>query len=172
MKKYFISLVLCAMALCTLHAQETNSAQLDNKTARTGCTDFMFSWESDYKILGIDFGQGFGKLGYVAVKAEYGFDEYSADFVGIGLGLQQRYITDKFLLQGKIYPYAGCIFMEDEYDFTYGAGAEVEAGIKIYTQKSGARNYLVFGYGWTATEFKTEFISDSGQWHIGITTVF
>lgn len=57
---------------------------------------------------------------------------------------------------------------ESEFDFTYGATAEIGVGFKIFETKKGKDLFLNIGYKIFAGEFKTEGMFDNGFFKIGL----
>ena len=186
MKRLFFSL-LSVMLFAFAQAQSVesgNTPQTDSdKTVTTAATesysDYHVGWSDKAEILSFRFGGGPKNGGYFTMGYDWGFGDISIFDLYIGYGLHKRvFFGDSFLIQGKIWPYLGFSMIsyegetESEYDFIYGASAQLEAGLKMYTTKKGNDLYLTVGYDITAPEFDTDGMIDNGTWQLGVTMKF
>ena len=147
--------------------------------------EFYGSWNKDSEILGLGLGVNSGKSGYVEMGFGYGLGDIDWFSMAFGFGLQHRIIGENFLLQIKAFPYIGInnfkeatynsktgkMSEDDKLEFTYGAQARLEAGLKLYETKKKYRYFLTVGYGISAPEFETKNMFDNGDWYVGITMV-
>ena len=173
MKKFLFIAVLALFGAGQMKAQEETTTSPD----RGG--DLYFNFNDD----AIGFGLGFdmGKHWHLIFKGEtYSAHGYESDAYVAGVGLNKRFVFENiFLIQGRIYPYLGWIKSsnEDYYsgdkkkntDFTYGAAADINLGIRVYKQSDGTEYFVTGGYYIGAPEFETENMFDNGCWGIGVT---
>lgn len=193
MKKRLLTLALGIATCFTLHAQFLTTAteektEVNSETTKENyeALDYFGSWDSDTKILGLGMGTNIGSLLYF----EYGMNYCLKPFLDsgsfkFGLGLNKRLINENFLLQVKAFPYIGLLFYdvetynpetdttssEIETDFTYGAQARLEAGVKLFETKKNNSVFVTLGYEITAPEFETKNMFDNGCFVFGITLI-
>ena len=131
--------------------------------------------------LGLGIGFDTGKYGYGYLGGNLAiFDNYEISSISnfaIGFGGKQRFRTDAFILTIKAFPYIGLLstnYKEDktDYDFTYGATANISAGIKMWTTSKGNDAFITIGYCINAPEFETKDLLKNGLWQFGLTLVF
>lgn len=195
MKKRLLTLALGIATFLTLPAQVVvtpDGEEIKPETATTAtagdyshAADYYASWNKDAEILGIGFGGDIGKSGYMEFGYSLGLGDIDWWSSVVGFGLQKRFINENFLLQAKAFPYIGLnsfkeskynsktgkITEDDKLEFTYGAAARLEAGLKLWETKKKNRLFLTVGYEISAPEFETENMFDNGDWVIGITLV-
>lgn len=195
MKKRLLTLALGIATCFTLSAQvlvTSEGEQIKSVSTEEGsagryshAADYYGSWNKDSEILGLGLGVNLGKISYMEFGFSLGLGDIDWSSGKFGLGLQKRFISDNFLLQVKAFPYIGMNYFEeskydsktdnitkdDKYEFTYGAAARLEAGIKLFETKKKNRFFLTVGYGISAPEFETENMFDNGDWYFGITLV-
>lgn len=144
----------------------------DNSNSFVKGTDFMASYSSKTKILGLTFNNDFNKYLYMglSVNADIdGFDIYATFF---NLGLSKRYqIGNNLLVQGKIGPYIGYGSVYEDDKFYYGANGSVSFGVKLWDTKKGNSTFITLGYYIDAYEFETTDLIKNGSWGIGFTTI-
>lgn len=167
---------------------DENPVEAKSEGDVTSYSDINASYSSKTKTLSWNIGQGAANsLLYWKLGFSYCFDDLSS-YCGIfGLGIHKRAIlNDLFIVQGVLYPYAGMqSYATYEYNsstgnaskknkdkFTYGAAANIAAGIKLWTTKKGTRGFLTIGYYVNAFEFETEGMFDNGEWALGITLAY
>lgn len=197
MKKVFlmVAFLMCGiMANAQVVSTDYNSVITDENPVETSSesdvssySDINASYSSKTKTLSLNFGSGsanslfYWKMGY-----SYCFDDYYRYSGILGLGIHKRaIINDTFLVQGILYPYAGYSSYEyatydsrgntskdSKSEFTYGAQANIAAGIKLWTTKKGTRGFITVGYYIGAPEFETEGMFDNGEWAFGLTIAY
>lgn len=161
-----------------------------NKENSDNPSDVIFSYNKDAKAFGINIGADTGKFIHFRFGMNFGFGDSNPMSFLLGFGLQKRFTSENFLLQGMLYPYIG--YSQYEYkvqdgttkngspkmkdkkkrEFTYGAAANICVGIKVYTsKKSGTRTFLAVGYYIAAPEFKTDNMFKNGSWCLGLTFI-
>lgn len=194
-------LFLLIVVATTVNAQgaligvKTTSDEVKNgKTASTVTAtpsdyrgdDFGIGWNSDSKLLGLNFGFDDKKSElYYFLGANYGLGEINIFGFSVGAGLSKRYVNKGFLIQGKVYPYMGFSSISynavDSYNkygnpvyktvsdasMTYGLSANIAIGMELWTSI-----YLTLGYYVSAPEFKFANLFDGGSWGIGLTKIF
>ncbi len=195
MKKRLLTLALGIAACFTLSAQvlvnsegETIQSTQEANTTGSGYSyalDYYGSWNKDTEILGLGLGFNLGKNGYMDMGLNLGLGDIDWYSYRAGIGLQHRFVSEQFLFQVKAFPYIGFndfkeakynsktgkVTEDDKFEFTYGAQARLEAGIKLFETKKKNDFFLVVGYGIAAPEFETENMFDNGDWYVGITLV-
>lgn len=176
MKKILFMTVLALLCAGQMNAQEATSSTTASPDRGA---DLYFNFNGD----AIGFGLGFdmGKYWHLIFRGEsYSAHGYESDAYAAGVGLNKRFVFGNFfLVQGRIYPYLG--WMKSSYkdyytgdkvkdtEFTYGAAADVNFGIRVYKQSDGTEWFVTGGYYIGAPEFETDGMFDNGCWGIGVT---
>lgn len=190
MKKSLLLLALGIMTFVGLQAQETATADESKKseTAKsyTSVSDYYVGWSDKSEIFSFNFGGSFDKYSDFTLGFNFGFGDFSVYECYFGFGLQKRYFIDNaFLIQAKLYPYVGYgsyeyetvnskgkKITEDESEFLWGAMAQFDLGLKIFTTKKGNDCYVTVGYMICAPELETDGMFDNGSWRLGLTMAF
>lgn len=151
--------------------------------------DVNLLYQSEGELYGIEAGTSINSylawtLGAYS-NLKFGNDDYSLCFTYIGVGAKRCFLFDNsYLFQFRCLPYLGLtsgsigknaeIGREafDKTDFTYGIMADVSAGLKLWTTKSGSTSFLTVGYKLHSNEFRTKKLLKSGSLMVGITTVW
>lgn len=172
MKKSLFLVMLSIMSFVGLQAQEKVAVDGNTKSYTTA-SDYYVGWNGNSEILSLNLGGDPGKYGYFTFGMNYGFGDFSVYEGYIGFGLQKRYFIDNtFLIQAKLFPYIGYGSYEEESDFLWGAIAQFDLGLKLFTTKKGNDCYVTVGYMISAPELETEGMFDNGSWRLGLTMAF
>ena len=148
-------------------------------------SDIGITFNTDQKTYGLKLLYDVSDLVYSGFGFTLGLGDYSSYLYNFYLGIGKRYLIGKsILLQGKIGGYAGYFSYEQptyndkghvtkdtKGEFTYGAEANVAAGLKLWTSKKGTSGFVTVGYYMAAPKFKTDNMGDNGSWCIGITLI-
>lgn len=149
---------------------------------------FSFLYQSEIELYGLhmEFGADLFRLnvGFIG-DFKFGEKETNAMTGWIGAGVGRKLVFgDKFLIQGQIYPYIGLTQThipkiveigqdaKDKEEFTYGAYADLSAGIKLWNTSKGNSTFLHVGYAVMAGEFETKGLIKNGCLMVGLTTIW
>lgn len=199
MKK--IALIVCALCLTlnevcaqkfvsdstngTPDVKKVEGQSADGSESSEGYKDaFDLMWDinpdTDYHSLGL--GWDTGNVGYFTLGTGFGGPEGVDMFaLSVGWGFRKRHvINDIFLIQGKLYPYAGYSSMEldlgdstvSEKEFAWGLQGNLSIGLKLWNTSAGNSVFLTGGYSDAAPELDFGKIGDNGYWGLGITVIY
>lgn len=151
-----------------------------NSSSKKMYVDYLGGWSDKTETFSLKFGIGSDNgAHFVLGIAGSNYAHFSTTNYHAGFGLQKSFIkSDYFLMKANIWPYIGWTTLEydnedkSETDFTYGASAQLEAGLRVYREKDGTDWFITVGYGITAPEFETKDIIENGSWLVGITARF
>lgn len=148
---------------------------------------FSFLYQPDAKLYGLQMELGtksFCLAASILSNLKFGKKETTATKAYLGPGVRRKYVfNNTFVIQGKVYPYIGLADSstpknieikheaEEKTEFTYGASADISAGIKLWNTSHGNSTFLHLGYAIIANEFKTKGIFKNGCIMVGLTTI-
>lgn len=151
-------------------------------------SSFSFLYQSDVKLYGLQMELGtnlFCLTASIISDLKFGGKETSSTMAWLGAGVRRKLVFgDKFLIQGKLYPYIGLSQSntpknietgqeaKDKTKITYGASADISLGFKLYNTSKGNSTFLHVGYAVIASEFETKGMFKSGCIMVGLTTIF
>lgn len=149
-------------------------------------TDYNASFSSESKTIGLRLGYGSESSPlYFTYSMALGYGDYSSYSTTVGVGVHQHYISNKFIIMGRIFPYLGYlsyktpevndkgkVTKKDKDKFTYGAMANASIGYQLWTTKKDTRGFITVGYVISAPEFETEDMFKNGEWTLGVTVAY
>ena len=169
MKRFTLSL-FAAMLFVAVQAQTiVSTGNESNNPAKSG-GGFYLNYMDEAEVLGFRMGFDSYKYGYATFGLNEGLSsDVEVNELYFGYGLRKRAVFDNsFLIQANIWPYLS-LNLVDDVDFSYGASAQLEVGLRVYTTKKSKEDiYITVGYDIRASEFETEGMFDNGRWQIGL----
>ncbi len=159
-----ISSTKSTQTTATNNTNPSGQATTDSKGKYKDITDISFEINTDTNLYGFNIGGDHGHFGMA-----FGDDIFGMTY---GYGFGNSFIfDDTFLIKGRLYPYLGLTSFGDNFEFQYGAAANIDAGLRLWKTEKGSSGFITVGYGITAPKFKTSGMFENGGWVFGISIV-
>lgn len=169
MKRFTLSLFAAILFVAVQAQTVVSTGNESNNPAKSG-GGFYLNYMDEAEVLGFRMGFDSYKYGYATFGLNEGLSsDVEVNELYFGYGLRKRAVFDNsFLIQANIWPYLS-LNLVDDVDFSYGASAQLEVGLRVYTTKKSKEDiYITVGYDIRASEFETEGMFDNGRWQIGL----